>query len=177
MQNDLVIYMDLFMVTAIVIVFLVSFAIPFYYFQRKWWKGLFIGIPVQIAVFIFWGVVIGFGSMLYVDNFFEKEVDNAMVTVRGTDVARHNSDTLVYSDTLVWSLTPDEVCLVGKEKEKVRKRFYYDFLRLSPVSVGVEDRIVVTFDVKHKKVTATDMDKPMEVVQVDWEKVNDYLNK
>ena len=39
------------------------------------------------------------------------------------------------------------------------------------------DRIVVTFDVKHKKVTATDMDKPMEVVQVDWEKVNDYLNK
>jgi hypothetical protein len=67
--------------------------------------------------------------------------------------------------------------LVGKEKEEVRKRFYYDFLRLSPVSVGVEDRIVVTFDVKHKKVTATDMDKPMEVVQVDWEKVNDYLNK
>lgn len=171
MQNDLVIYMSLFMVTAIIILLLVSFLIPFYYFQRKWWKGLFIGIPVQIAVFILGGVVIGFGSMLYVDNFFEKEVDNAMVTVRGTDVARHNSD------TLVWSLTPDEVCLVGKEKEEVRKRFYCDFLRLSPVSVGVEDRIVVTFDVKHKKVTATDMDKPMEVVQVDWEKVNDYLNK
>ena len=158
MQNDIVIYMSLFVVTAIIILLLVSFLIPFYYFQRKWWKGLFIGIPVQIAVFILGGVVIGFGSLLYVDNFFEKEVDNAMVTVRGTDVARHNSD------TLVWSLTPDEVCLV-------------DFLRLSPVSVGVEDRIVVTFDVKHKKVTATDMDKPMEVVQVDWEKVNDYLNK
>ena len=55
MQNDIVIYMSLFMVTAIIILLLVSFLIPFYYFQRKWWKGLFIGIPVQIAVFIFGG--------------------------------------------------------------------------------------------------------------------------
>lgn len=171
MQNDLVIYMSLFMVTAIIILLLVSFLIPFYYFQRKWWKGLFIGIPVQIAVFIFWGGVIGFGSLLYMDYYFEKEVSSAMVTLRGADVARHRGD------TLVWALTPDEECLVGKEEEDDRKRLYYDFLRLSPVSVGVEDRIVVTFDVKHKKVTATDMDKPMEVVQVDWEKVNDYLNK
>lgn len=171
MQNDLLIYCDLFMVTAIVIVFLVSFAIPSYGYRRKRWKGFFIGILVQIAVFIFGGVVIGFGSMLYVHYTVKKELDGAMVTVRGTDVARHRND------TLVWSLTPDEVCLVGNNNVHFRKRIYYDFIRLSPVSVGVEDRIVVKFDVKRKKVTATDMDKPMEVVQVDWEKVNHYLNK
>ena len=100
MQNDIVIYMSLFVVTAIIILLLVSFLIPFYYFQRKWWKGLFIGIPVQIAVFILGGVVIGFGSLLYVDNFFEKEVDNAMVTVRGTDVARHNSPSTALQPTI-----------------------------------------------------------------------------
>ena len=171
MQNDLVIYMNLFMVTAIIIVFLVSFAIPSYGYRRKRWKGFFIGILVQIAVFILVGVVIGFGSMQYVHYTVKKELDGAMVTVRGTDVARHRND------TLVWSLTPDEVCLVGNNNVNVRKRIYYDFIRLSPVSVGVEDRIVVKFDVKRKKVTATDMDKPMEVVQVDWEKVNHYLNK
>ena len=171
MQNDLLIYSDLFMVTAIVIVFLVSFAIPSYGYRRKRWKGFFIGILVQIAVFILVGVVIGFGSMQYVHYTVKKELDGAMVTVRGTDVARHRND------TLVWSLTPDEVCLVGNNNVNVRKRIYYDFIRLSPVSVGVEDRIVVKFDVKRKKVTATDMDKPMEVVQVDWEKVNHYLNK
>lgn len=173
MQNDLLIYSELFMVTAIVIVFLVSFAIPSYGYRRKRWKGFFIGILVQFAVCCVGFLIFGLGSVLYVHYTVKKELDGAMVTVRGTDVARHRND------TLVWSLTPDEVCLVGNSNNNVhvRKRIYYDFIRLSPVSVGVEDRIVVKFDVKRKQVTATDMNKPMEVIQVDWEKVNHYLNK
>jgi hypothetical protein len=43
--------------------------------------------------------------------------------------------------------------------------------------VGVEDRIVVKFNVKKKQVAATDFGKPIKVEKVDWEQVRDYLNK
>jgi hypothetical protein len=43
--------------------------------------------------------------------------------------------------------------------------------------VSVEDRIVVRFDIKNQKVSATDFDQPAEVVDVNWEKVRDYFGK
>jgi hypothetical protein len=43
--------------------------------------------------------------------------------------------------------------------------------------VAVDDRIVVRFDTKKKKVVATDLDTPMEVVNVNWDKVRAYFGK
>ena len=48
---------------------------------------------------------------------------------------------------------------------------------IKKTSVGVEDRIVVKFNVKKKQVVATDFGKPIKVEKVDWDQVRDYLNK
>ena len=77
------------------------------------------------------------------------------------------------TDTLRWYIKADEECFhVDKKDIKA-----FDVIRLDQASVGVEDRIVVKFNVKKKQVVATDFGKPIKVEKVDWEQVRDYLNK
>ena len=48
---------------------------------------------------------------------------------------------------------------------------------LDSFSVCVDDRIVVRFDLKNRMATATNYGEPIEVVRIDWDKVNAYFEK
>ena len=92
-----------------------------------------------------------------------------MVTVRS--IEKNTNDT----DTLTWYLKTDGECLLDCDEGDDR----YDVIRLDSLSAGVsvEDRIVVRFDIKNQKVSATDYDQPAEVLDVNWEKVREYFGK
>ena len=81
--------------------------------------------------------------------------------------------------------TPNEECFYEyKEKENEENEYrgfnrgrFYDVVPLDSCSVGVDDKIVVKFDFKNKKVTATEYEEPMEVVNVNWERVTEFFRK
>ena len=93
-----------------------------------------------------------------------------MVTVRS--IEQDANDT----DTLTWYLKADDECILLNSDEDEDR---FDVIRLDSLSAGVsvEDRIVVRFDIKNQKASATDYDKPAEVVDVNWDKVRDYFSK
>ena len=97
------------------------------------------------------------------------EMKSAMVTVKSIEQGVNGTD------TLTWYLKANEECLLDSEKKSGR----FDVIRLDSLDTGVcvEDRIVVRFDIKNQKATATDYDLPAEVVDVDWDKVRDYFSK
>ena len=162
MINDNAIYLQMMIVAIGVIVIMASIGIPIYAYSRKRWKGLAIGCllqPIACAVVI---CLIVLGIISYF----------AMVTVRGLDVGNHSKD------TLTWYLKDDEQCiLVCNNQNDYDHLRFSDVIRLDSVSVTVDDRIVVRFDTKKNKVVATDLDTPMEVVNVNWDKVRAYFGK
>lgn len=172
MINENVIFVELTITFVAIIVIMASIGIPIYAFNRKRWKGLVLGCliaPIVCAIVIF-SVAIGIYSYVEMKN--SKERESAMVTVRGVDVGNNSKD------TLTWYLKDDEQCiLVSNDEDDYNDLIFYDVIRLDSVSVGVEDRIVVKFDRKKKKVVATDLDTPMEVVHVNWDKVRAYFSK
>ena len=50
----------------------------------------------------------------------------------------------------------------------------YDVVPLDSFRVCLDDHIVIRFDLTKRQVTAADYDTPMEVVNVDWDKVKAY---
>ena len=172
MINDNAIYLPMMIFAIGVIVIMASVGIPIYAYSRKRWKGLAIGCllqPIACAVVI---CLIVLGIISYFEYTNRKEMDSAMVTVRGLDVGNHSKD------TLTWYLKDDEQCiLVCNDEDDFDKLGFTDVIRLDSVSVGVEDRIVVKFDMKENKVVATDLGTPMEVVSVNWDKVRAYFRK
>jgi len=151
------------------IVIAISTVIPLYGYFRRRWKGLAIGClvqPVVCAVFI--GAAIC-GAIFFHNQKFNMVKNSAMVTVRS--IEQDVNDT----DTLTWYLKTDGECLMDSKNDDDR----FDVIRLDSLSAGVsvEDRIVVRFDIKNQKVSATDFDQPAEVVDVNWEKVRDYFGK
>ena len=164
MINDNAIYLQMMIFAIGVIVIMASIGIPIYAYSRKRWKGLAIGCllqPIACAVVI---CLIVLGIISYFEYTNRKEMDSAMVTIRGIDVAKQNGD------TLTWYLKADEECILVCNDDK-------DFDEMDSVSVGLEDRIVVKCDMKKKKVTATDLGTPMKVVSVNWDEVKAYFNK
>ena len=152
-----------------VMVIVISTVIPVLGFFRKRWKGLAIGLlllPVVCAVII--GAV-GLGVYYYHEYSVNMEKKSAMVTVRSIEKSANDTD------TLTWYLKADEEC-IQLDSEDYEE--YFDVIRLDSLSAGVsvEDRIVVRFDLKNQKVSATDFDKPAEVVDVNWDKVKAYFN-
>jgi hypothetical protein len=172
MINDNAIYLQMMIVAIGVIVIMASIGIPIYAYSRKRWKGLAIGCllqPIACAVVI---CLIVLGIISYFKYTNRKEMDSAMVTVRGLDVGNHSKD------TLTWYLKDDEQCiLVCNNQNDYDHLRFSDVIRLDSVSVTVDDRIVVRFDTKKNKVVATDLDTPMEVVNVNWDKVRAYFGK
>lgn len=152
-----------------VLVIAISTFIPVYGYLRRRWKGLAIGClvqPVVCAALI--GAAVA-GAFFFHDQKVKMEKNSAMVTVRS--IEKNTNDT----DTLTWNLKTDGECLL--DCDDVDDRF--DVIRLDSLSAGVsvEDRIVVRFDIKNQKVSATDFDQPAEVLDVNWEKVKDYFGK
>ena len=172
MINENQIFVELMIIIIGIIVIMGSIAIPIYAFNRWRWKGLALGFliePIVCAIVIFAATM---GIFFYMETKYEKERESAMVTVRGLDVGKHSKD------TLTWYLKDDEQCiLVCNDEDDYDDLNFTDVIRLDSVSVGVDDRIVVKFDLKKKKVVATDLDTPMKVVNVNWDKVRAYFGK
>ena len=151
------------------LVLMASIVIPFYGYMRKRWKGLALGCLIQpIACIVVFGVVFG-GIIAYEVLALRQQCESAMVAVKTIEQGTNGTD------TLKWYLKDDEECFVRSEDGRKR----YDVIRLDSLAAGVsvEDRIVVRFDLKNQKATATDYDQPAEILQVDWEKVQTYFEK
>lgn len=117
-------------------------------------------------------VVIGVftaGIFIYKLINYKMEMKSAMVTVKSIEQGVNSTD------TLTWYLKADEECLLDSDKKSDR----FDVIRLDSLktAVSVEDRMVVRFDIKNQKATATDYDLPAEVVDVNWDKVRAYFGK
>ena len=65
----------------------------------------------------------------------------------------------------------------SKDNERNVDEKLYDVVPLDSFSVCVDDRIVVRFDLKNRMATATNYGEPIEVVRIDWDKVNAYFEK
>ena len=82
-----------------------------------------------------------------------------------------------------WYLKPDEECLYEYNKTGNKDLLFldfhdfqlYDVLLVDSNKVCVDDKIFVSFDLKGRKVSATEFDEPIEVVSVDWDKVSEYF--
>jgi hypothetical protein len=161
-------------VTSVMIVLLIIFvmivasiAIPAYGFHLKRLKGLVLGCilqPIVLAMVI--ALFLG-GIYFYDNNRLNKQYKSAMITVKSTQLGDDGVD------TLTWYLKADDECyMVNKGHER------FDIIRLDSLSnsVCVEDRVIICFDLQNQKVTATDYDQPMEVVNIDWGKVKAYFN-
>ena len=151
------------------LVIAISTVIPVYGYFRRRWKGLAIGCLVQpVACAVLIGAAIACAIFFHKQK-VKKEKNSAMVTVRS--IEKNANDT----DTLTWYLKTDGECLLDSDEADD----HFDVIRLDSLSAGVsvEDRIVVRFDIKNQKVSATDFDQPAEVLDVNWEKVKDYFGK
>jgi hypothetical protein len=162
---------------------LASILIPVYGYHRKRLKGLALGCllqPVACAIAITLIAMI----ISYIDDYrTDQEHQAAMVTIKTTEAGACGTD------SLTWYLKPDEECLVEyklliKDKyetpdsiQEAEKTDRFDVIRLDSLTnaVCVDDRLIVRFDLKNQRVTATDYDEPAEVVGVDWEKVKAYF--
>lgn len=144
--------------------------LPIIGYQRKRLKGAAIGCVLQIiaGTAIIFGVT---GAIVFYQLLnLRKEIKSAMVTVKSTEaLPEGNTD-------IMWYLKTDEECLqqIGEDKKNIER---FDIIRVDSLSLCVEDRILVVFDLKNQKATATDYDTPIEVVSVDWEKIKSYFSK
>lgn len=162
-----------FLICLMVIAFLVtSVFIPFLGFIHKRWKGLAIGCVLQPIVFVLFCVAVVLGIVAFQEHYMNKQQKEAMIIIRKT-VADGDD-----KGTHTWYLKDFEECLYIYENDDKNSRRanqqdrLLDVLPIDSVSVGIDDRIVVKFDMKKRHVTATDFDKPIEVIRVDWDKIH-----
>ena len=168
-----------------ILVMMASVAIPIIGYHRKRWKGVAIGCLMQPVVCgVFFCILLG-GVVIYRYNTNSNQRKSMMVTVRTTEPGAYGVD------TLIWYLKPDNECFVdykrlekteSSEEDSLDIDEYsdsFDIIRLDSLNtaVCVEDRIVVRFDLQNQKATATDYDQPVEVTDIDWDKVKAYFNK
>jgi len=151
------------------LVIAISTCIPMLGYYRRRWKGVAIGCLIQPVVCLVIMGVVAVGIIIYKQIDYTMEMNSAMVTVKSIEQDVNGTD------TLTWYLKVDEECFLDSEKKSDR----FDLIRLDSLDTGVsvEDRIVVRFDIKNQKATATDYDQPAEVVDVKWDKVRDYFSK
>lgn len=167
MINENYIYILILAFALSIIIVMASVIIPIRFYNWKRWKGLVLGLvlqPIVCAILIF---CVFMGFVGYHESKTNRQRESAMVAVctLRTDSAK--------TDTLTWYIKADDECFRVNDK-KVKA---YDVIRLDQASVGVDDRIVVKFDVKKKQVVATDFGKPIKVEKVDWEQVKAYFGK
>lgn len=166
------------LILIILFILISSVAIPIFGYNRKRYKGLAIGCLVQPVVVVILIILTVIGIEFYLYWKIDRKKAAAMVTIRSMEP---HAD---HVDTLIWYIKNDGECVLDKEnkmREENEDRSYpanlFDVIRLNATSVGVEDRVVVKFDLKSKKVMATDLYTSAEVVSVDWDKVNAYFEK
>jgi len=170
----------LYVIFALAAIVMLSFFIPCYGFLRKSWKGLGIGCLVQPVAIVLGIILVVLCSYWYETYQENKNHEEAMVTVHGVVVL--DPDTAWHT----WYLKPDEECFhkhrflaVDNDGDSSYHNVssYYDIVRLDSTSVGVEDRLVVCFDLKNHTAIATQSGDTVEILQIDWPKVEAYLQK
>ncbi len=167
MINENYIYILILAFALSIIIVMASVIIPIRFYNWKRWKGLVLGLvlqPIVCAILIF---CVFMGFVGYHESKTNRQRKSAMVAV--CTVQEDSAET----EKLTWYIKADDECFRVNDK-KVKA---YDVIRLDQASVGVDDRIVVKFDVKKKQVVATDFGKPIKVEKVDWEKVKAYFGK
>ena len=167
MINEKYIYVLMLAIALSIIIVMASIIIPIRLFNWKRWKGLILGLVLQPIVCAILIICVFMGIVGYIESKADRQRESAMVAVCTvqTDSAK--------TDTLTWYIKADDECFqVDKKDIKA-----FDVIRLDQASVGVEDRIVVKFNVKKKQVVATDFGKPIKVEKVDWEQVKAYFGK
>ena len=149
-------------------VVLASVAIPIKGYLRRRWKGVVIGCLMQPVVCLVLIGVVTACFFIYRQVSLKMQKNSAMVTVKSTEQGVNGTD------TVTWYLKADEECLFVSEDITDLS----DVVRLDSLKTGVsvEDRIVVRFDIENEKVSATDYDQPIEVLDVNWDKVKAYFN-
>ena len=146
------VYLVLVMITIVV----ATIVIPCYGYARKGLKGLGLGCALQPFVALLLCLCV--------------------VAVRTTTVEK--GDTLVR----IWRLKPDEECMCEMRSLETDSTDYddvefFDAVPTDSFTLSVDDHIVVRFDLDSRRATATDCDQPIDVVSVDWEKVEAYFNE
>ena len=167
MINENYIYVLMLAFALSIIIVMASVIIPIRLFNWKRWKGLVLGIVLQPIICAILISLVFMGIIGYQEYIANRQREAAMVAV--CTVKADSTKT----DTLTWYIKADDECFLVDNKEFKA----FDVIRLDHSSVGVEDRIVVKFNVKKKQAVATDFGKPIKVEKVDWEQVRDYLNK
>ncbi|MBR0047778.1 MAG: hypothetical protein IJP74_00440 [Prevotella sp.] len=157
-------------------VIVASLTIPFYGFMRKRWKGMAIGCLLQPVVC---GIAISIGLYFigtHEEYDYDKMHDEAMVVLRKKGSG---------NKTHTWYLKADDECLYEyyenneEERKRYRRHFHeklFDVIPMDSFRVCVDDVVVVSFDMEDRKVTAVDYDEPVEVVRVDWDRVEGYFS-
>ena len=167
----------IYIVLALAALLLVSFLIPLYAFLRRRWKGLLLGGCLFQPLMLVVSVLMTYLFTYFYDRHFIRTCrETAMVTLRETEVME--TDTLSH----LWYLKPDEECfyemvISGKDDNYTDADEVYDVVFRDSVSVAVEDLIVVTFDRQNRTVSATNDDQPIEVVGVNWDRVEEYFRQ
>ena len=159
---------------AIVVIATASICIPCYGFIRRRWKGLAIGCLMQPIVCLAACVLALLGIIFYHNHEIKKHQQAAMIVVKNV-----NDD----GSILTWFLKGNEECLSqyqANERDELDFRDYkkmklHDIVPLDSCRFEIDDRLIVRIDQKKRKVTATDFGKAIEVVDVDWQKVDDFL--
>lgn len=160
------------MVLMVLLVATVSF--PFFGYIQKRWKGAAIGCALMPIACVILSTITVVGIAAYQRIHLHKQRKDAMVVVKKTTDKG-------YSD--FWYLKTNDDCFYEyKEKENSDVEYtgfdrakHFDVVPLDSCSVEVDDKIVVKFDLEHQKATASEYDEPIEVVNVDWERVNEYF--
>ena len=168
-------------VLVLIALFVFSLFIPFYGFMRKRFKGLLLGCFLQPLIFAIITAIVLISTYYYYEHSMKKHCENTMV------VLKQKADDTPDANISKWYLKPDGECFYEFGKEDKDKpgvlsiREYddvalYDVVPMDSFRVCVDDVITVEFDIKNRKVKAMNYDKPMEVVNIDWAKVEAYFN-
>ena len=159
-------------VLVLVMLMVFSIVIPFYGFIRNRWKGLAIGCLLQPVCFALVCVLFFVGVYLYQKYELNGYRNAAMVSVKKTDAN---------GDTHIWHMKTDDECFYECREKGMNSDFLsYDLVKLFDVvpmdstAVCVDDKIVVRFDLGKHQVTAFEHDEPIEVANVNWDKVKEY---
>ena len=164
-------------ITLMMLAFVVaSIIIPFYGFIKKSWKGLAIGCLIQPIFCALVCFIVIISVYLFQRYDLRKSRNEAMVTIKKVD-----ADGYIH----YWHLKDDVECFYElKEKNNADHEYngydngkLFDVLPNDSTSVIVDDKIVVRFDIENKKVTATEYGEPMDVEDVNWDKVKKYYAK
>lgn len=169
-------YIVIFLLMAALV--LATIAIPFYGYLHKGWKGLRLGCLLQPVVAVVLCCMVGVGAYFFHRHTLNQHHDAALVVVRTT--AENEKDTLLRT----WYLKADGECLCESREADTDSTDHeeaslklYDVVPLDSFSLGVDDRIVVRFNLSSHTATATDLDEPVDIVRVDWPKVESYFHK